>query len=110
MDAVIGGVMVASLLGITYISYKYRRSFQEISFVILIFSGAMITLMASYMLGLTELREAVSWNDEFSSEIQASIGNIADHLQPPHWIWPAAVAAQLYVVFLCFMCRFMRNR
>lgn len=110
MDAVIGGFMVATLSAITFIAYRQARDFQKIGVAIVICSGIIIMLVASYVLGVTVLQEAVEWDDKFPAEIQVFIGKTARHLQPPYWMWPAAIAAQLYVVFLCFMCRFTRNR
>jgi hypothetical protein len=110
MEAVIGGFMVATLFAITFIAYRQPGDFQKIGVAIVISSGIIIMLVASYILGVTILREAVEWDDKFPAEIQVLIGNTAHHPQPPYWMWPAAIAAQLYVVFLCFMCRFTRNR
>jgi hypothetical protein len=110
MDAVIGGFMVATLSAITFIAYRQPGDFQKIGVVIAVLSGIIIVLVASYTLGVTVLQETVEWDDKFPAEIQVLIGNTARHLQPPYWMWPAAIAAQLYVVFLCFMCRFTRNR
>jgi hypothetical protein len=110
MDAVIGGFMVATLSAITFIAYRQPRDFQKIGIAIVIFSGIIIMLVASYILGVTALQEAVEWDDKFPAEIQVLIGNTARHLQPPYWMWPAAIGAQLYAVFLCFTCRFTRSR
>lgn len=109
MDTVTGGVLVAALSGITFIAYKHPREFQKLSLVILISSGIIMMLFASYLLGVTVIREAVSWNDNLSSEVKVYIGNIADNLQPPYWIWPAAIAFQLYIVILCFLSHFMTS-
>lgn len=109
MDTVTGGVLVAALSGITFIAYKHPREFQKLSLVILISSGIIMMLLASYLLGVTVIREAVSWNDNLSSEVKVYIGNIADNLQPPYWIWPAAIAFQLYIVLLCFLSHFMTS-
>lgn len=109
MDTVTGGVLVAALSGITFIAYKHPREFQKLSLVILISSGIIMMLFASYLLGVTVIREAVSWNDNLSSEVQVYIENIADNLQPPYWIWPAAIAFQLYIVLLCFLSHFMTS-
>lgn len=109
MDTVTGGVLVAALSGITFIAYKHPREFQKLSLVILISSGIIMMLLASYLLGVTVIREAVSWNDNLSSEVKVYIGNIADNLQPPYWMWPAAIAFQLYIVLLCFLSHFMTS-
>jgi len=86
MDTVTGGVLVAALSRITFNAYKHPGEFQKLSFVILIFSGIVMILVASYLLGVTVIREAVSWNDNLSSKLQVYIGNIAGNLQPPYWI------------------------
>ena len=109
MDTVTGGVLVAALSGIIFIAYKHPREFQKLSLVILISSGIIMMLLASYLLGVTVIREAVSWDDNLSSEVQVYIGNIAANLQPPYWIWPAAIAFQLYIVLLCFLSNFMTS-
>jgi hypothetical protein len=107
MDTVTGGVLVAALSGIIFIAYKHPGEFQKLSLVILILSGIIMMLVASYLLGATVIREAVFWDGNLSSEVQVYIWNISDDLQPPHWIWPAAIAFQLYIVLLRFLCRFI---
>lgn len=109
MDTVIGGIFIAVWSAITFIAYRQQGDFQKISVVTPILLGIIIMLVASCTLGVTELRESVSWNDKFTPEAQVYIGNIADQLLPPHWIWPAFIALELYIVLLCFLCRFTQS-
>lgn len=108
MNTVVGSVIV-TFSGMTLVAYNHPGDFQRLAFAILIISGIITMLVASYVLGVTVVREAVYWNENFSSHLQVYIENIADNLQPPYWIWPASIAFQLYIVFLCFLCSFARS-